>query len=273
MISNYAGIGLKTISKMNTKKAKSGIRGLSEAFYLLTSQNKTQFEFIFTSRAADSARMFSTLMSVSRAYETSSLYREVAMRAALTSNRDLNLLPQEQLYTKLGGVWNLSSDKGNLGTLFITNVRVVWQCKLNDNYNVSIPYLQMKVVKVRDTKFGIAMVLEAGTMVLGFKVDPYDALKKIVKEIQSLHQVYSSCPIFGVEYSVADEEGEGPAPPTTDVIQEEVELVDTKRDTLAAYLSDPHKTQDREPVFSPELGLAIEGLPEGYSLADLWQIS
>ena len=79
-------------------------------------------------------------------------------------------------------------------------------------------------------------VVKAGTMVLGFKVDPYDALKKVVKEIQSLHQVYSSCPIFGVEYSVADEGGEGPVTPTTDVIQEEVELVDTKRDTLAVSL-------------------------------------
>ena len=93
-----------------------------------------------------------------------------------------------------------------------------------------------KVVKVRDTKFGIAMVLEADTMVLGFKVDPYDALKKVVKEIQSLHQVCNSCPIFGVEYSVTDEGGEGPATHTTDVIQEEVELIDTKRDTLAVSL-------------------------------------
>ena len=42
-------------------------------------------------------------------------------------------------------------------------------------------------------------------------------------------------------------------------------------DVMQAYLSDPHKTQDRDPVFSPELGLAIEELPEGYTLADLWQ--
>ena len=93
-------------------------------------------------------------------------------------------------------------------------------------------YMQ-KVVKVRDTKFGVAMVLEAGTMVLGFKVDPYEALKKVIKEIQSLHQVYSACPIFGVEYSDVDDEGEGPATPTTDAIQEDVELVNTKQDTLA----------------------------------------
>ena len=91
------------------------------------------------------------------------------------------------------------------------------------------------MVKVRDTKFGVAMVLEAGNLVLGFKVDPYETLKKIVKEIQSLHQVYSSSPIFGVEYSTADE-WEGPTPPSTDTIQEDVELVGTKEDTLAVSL-------------------------------------
>ncbi|CAI8013131.1 Bardet-Biedl syndrome 5 protein homolog [Geodia barretti] len=252
-------IGLKTISKIQTKRVKS---------------------------VSDNTTMFSSVMAVHRAYLSSSLYREVAMRGALLADRELRLLPQEQLYNKIGGVWNLSSDKGNLGTLYITNVRVAWQCKLNDNFNVSIPYLQMKVVKVRDTKFGVAMVLEAGNLVLGFKVDPYETLKKIVKEIQSLHQVYSSSPIFGVEYSTADE-WEGPTPPTTDTIQEDVELVGTKEDIsscesifsnifvlfIAAYLADPHKRKDREPVYSHELGLAIEALPDGYSISDLWQIS
>ncbi|CAI8013128.1 Bardet-Biedl syndrome 5 protein homolog [Geodia barretti] len=367
-------IGLKTISKIQTKRVKSYLRGLSEAIHLMTTQNKTQFEFIFTSRVSDNTTMFSSVMAVHRAYLSSSLYREVAMRGALLADRELRLLPQEQLYNKvphpallpshapllslhivlssaplltscpysaapplllspllcllppclhstlllhsgcsllsygavkgpgiiffyrrddailiifqIGGVWNLSSDKGNLGTLYITNVRVAWQCKLNDNFNVSIPYLQMKVVKVRDTKFGVAMVLEAGNLVLGFKVDPYETLKKIVKEIQSLHQVYSSSPIFGVEYSTADE-WEGPTPPTTDTIQEDVELVGTKEDIsscesifsnifvlfIAAYLADPHKRKDREPVYSHELGLAIEALPDGYSISDLWQIS
>ena len=73
-------------------------------------------------------------------------------------------------------------------------------------------------------------------MVLGFKVDPYEVLKKTMKEIQSLHQVYSTCPIFGVEYSDI-EEGERPATPTTDTIQEDVELITTKKDTLAVSQS------------------------------------
>lgn len=35
------------------------------------------------------------------------------------------------------GVWNLSSDQGNLGTFYITNVRIVWFANLAENFNVS----------------------------------------------------------------------------------------------------------------------------------------
>ena len=43
------------------------------------------------------------------------------------------------------GVWNLSSDQGNLGTFFITNVRLVWHANMAENFNVSIPYLQARL--------------------------------------------------------------------------------------------------------------------------------
>lgn len=33
--------------------------------------------------------------------------------------------------------------QGNLGTFFITNVRVVWHANMNESFNVSIPYLQI----------------------------------------------------------------------------------------------------------------------------------
>lgn len=42
---------------------------------------------------------------------------------------------------------------------------------------------------------------------------------------------------------------------------------------VQAYFADPHKAKDREPVYSEELGLAIEKLPAQYSLKDLWEVS
>lgn len=55
----------------------------------------------------------------------------------------MKLLPQEAAYSRVNGVWNLSSETGNLGTLYITNIRVVWHSSMNTSFNVSIPYLQV----------------------------------------------------------------------------------------------------------------------------------
>lgn len=62
---------------------------------------------------------------VFKAYETSKLYRDLKLRGAIIASNDLKLLPQEQTYNKVNGVWNLSSDQGNLGTFFVSNVRLV----------------------------------------------------------------------------------------------------------------------------------------------------
>ncbi|XP_064401566.1 Bardet-Biedl syndrome 5 protein homolog isoform X1 [Halichondria panicea] len=275
-------IGYHTVTSVTTKRVNSKQRGTTEALYLMTKVDKTQFEFIFTNLVPDSPRLFSTVMSVYRAYETSKPYRELKLRSALLGeSKELKLLPREQLYTKLNGVWNLCSDQGNLGTMYITNVRVVWHSNLNESFNISVPYLQMRLVKVRDSKFGVAMVMEtsehSGGFVLGFRVDPYEKLKDVVQEIHSLYQVYCASPVFGVEFQVeqqssGDNEQSLPVPES---VTDDIEVVETKdkMDTFAAYYADPHKSVDRDPVFSPELGLAIEKLPEGYSLQDLWDVT
>lgn len=41
--------------------------------------------------------------------------------------------------------------QGNLGTFFISNVRVVWYANLAENFNVSIPYLQVSQTCVLTT--------------------------------------------------------------------------------------------------------------------------
>lgn len=46
-------------------------------------------------------------------------------------------------FGQIEGVWNLSSDQGNLGCFCLTNVRLVWHANLAQNFNVSIPYMQM----------------------------------------------------------------------------------------------------------------------------------
>jgi len=61
-----------------------------------------------------------------------------------------------------------------------------------------------KSIKVRDSKFGFAMVIEStwqsGGYVLGFRIDPIEKLQDTAKQIQSLHRVYCSNPIYGVQH-------------------------------------------------------------------------
>jgi hypothetical protein len=39
------------------------------------------------------------------------MYRELKLRGAIIHNKQLKILPLEQLYTTVPGVWNLSSDQ------------------------------------------------------------------------------------------------------------------------------------------------------------------
>lgn len=39
---------------------------------------------------------------------------------------------------------------------------------------------------------------------LGFKIDPVEKLQDALKEINSLHKVYSTNPIFGVEFEMEE---------------------------------------------------------------------
>ena len=93
------------------------------------------------------------------------MYRELKLRGAILENKNLKLLPVEEIVSTVNGVWNLSrlgfrirllyfinfnclfrSDQGNLGTMIITNVRVVWYANMNDLFNISIPYIQIASV-------------------------------------------------------------------------------------------------------------------------------
>ncbi|XP_058889685.1 Bardet-Biedl syndrome 5 protein homolog isoform X4 [Acipenser ruthenus] len=147
---------------------------------------------------------------------------------------------------------------------------------MNDSFNVSIPYLQIRSIKIRDSKFGLSLVIESsqqsGGYVLGFKIDPLEKLQDAVKEINSLHRVYSTSLIFGVDYEM-EEKPQPLEELTVEQAQDDVEIEpDEQTDAFVAYFADGSKQQDREPVFSEELELAIEKLKDGFTLQGLWEV-
>ena len=61
----------------------------------------SRFEFIFTNLVPDTPRLFTSVLSVHRAYETSKMYRDLKLRGALIANKSLRLLPLEEVYDKV----------------------------------------------------------------------------------------------------------------------------------------------------------------------------
>ena len=136
-------------------------------------------------------------------------------------------------------------------------------------------------VRLRESKFGMALVVESselsGGYILGFRIDPLEKLQEIQREIASLHKLYSTTPIFGVEYDTKDE-----LPKTEEVIQfdntmDDINEIDDtnyeSHDAFAAYLADGGgQRPDAEIVFCRELGVAMEKIKDGFTLESLWSV-
>lgn len=60
---------------------------------------------------------------------------------------ELILLEDEQIYEMVPGVMNLSKDFGQIGTLWVTSLRICWAAQLQENYNCSLPFLQVQPLK------------------------------------------------------------------------------------------------------------------------------
>lgn len=131
----------------------SKIRGRTHALYVLTIFSNQRYEFIFTDMQTNKVREFESVFEIYRLYQTTYLYRELKLRGAIVTNGQLNILPQEQVYNTINGVWNLSSDQGNLGTFIISNIRLTWFADINDTFNISLPHMQIANVKLLNNFF------------------------------------------------------------------------------------------------------------------------
>lgn len=85
-------------------------------------------------------------------YQRTYLYRDLKLRGAILQSGQLIILPQEQVFNKVDGVWNLSSDQGNLGSFVVSNIRVVWYADANETFNISLPYMQIANVSLNSHK-------------------------------------------------------------------------------------------------------------------------
>lgn len=291
-------VGLGCIISVANKSLHSKVRGKYDAIHIMSKSSGTRYEFIFTLLSEFQQPLESALTAlamvlgkVCKAYNATKLYRDLKLRSALFTSpgKKLKTLPTEQIYNKINGVWNLSSDQGNLGTMHITSVRVVWNANLNELFNLSLPYIQISGIRIRESKFGPALVIESsefsGGYVLGFRIDPADRLHQVHAQLLNLYNVHALNPVIGVECAlnlgdyIPNHAGASiPASGHFGSISDQAEFVDedsdiNRSDSLALYMAQEDvRRKESQIVFSNELGLAIEKLKDGFTLESLWNV-
>lgn len=241
-------IGYDCIANIEVKISVSNNSGSVQSLYLRCKYKQSKFEFIFSSALDESQKLYATFQAVCRSYETTKLYRDLRLRSAIIQDKNLILLPQEKIINRYTNVWNLSADQGNVGVFFVTNVRLVWFANLSENFNVSVPYIQIKVIKKRESKHGTALVVEtsqlSGNYVLGFQCDNLDVM---LTELVKIHKIHFENPIFGVEANIQEV-----TKPIEEVkvkqIEEDVEIIESEYNDRQAHMSNYLTSEEKSEV-------------------------
>jgi len=271
-------IGLKTVVNCQQKQVMSKLRGSIEALHLLAKGATSRFEFIFScvqSKKGPTAdnqqrdcRLVDVLNRILASYRGSTIYRELHLRIQIFNRKQLQLLDEERIYSEISGVWNLSAEQGNLGNFIFTSVRVIWYAESNLLFNVSLPWVQIDNIKIRDSKFGTALVLisspSSTKYTLGFRIDPEEKLREVGKQAAQLYKAHVKQP----DYGVREAKVENTISSVTE-FDEDVEIdKNVKSDPALLYAT--FTASSTTPAYDESLGLAIEELPEGVTLQSLW---
>ncbi|KAF5828381.1 hypothetical protein DUNSADRAFT_17683 [Dunaliella salina] len=202
-------IGYGCFSRILAKLSSSKLKGATESLHISAKHQDRDYNFVFTSLKNTAFQVYSGVAHVYSIYDKTRLYRDVSLGGAFLIDGDLDKLAFEQTDSKVDGVWNLCGGEGDVGTLFVSNIRVVWSSSTRPSFNISLPYNQVHDVKVRPTKLGSSLQLESsknsGAYAWIFKVEPKETLDFLYKQIVSQWRAHTEEPFYGIDTQVQTE--------------------------------------------------------------------
>lgn len=135
---------------------------------------------------------------------------------------------------------------------------------------------QITSLALRESKYGTALVVKtstrAGSYTLGFQLEPAEDMQKLLQELQSVWQIYSDKPSYGVDVALRLEGGAGAAR-GADLLSS-IQIVEdgSLSDPLLVYVT-AGEGEGRRAVYSQSLGLAIEQPPADATVEQLWAVA
>lgn len=307
-ISLNLSIGYDCIIEYKEQAFTSKITGETTALCIKCRSKNTRFSLLFNSVNEGGPSLITALQSLVKIYESSRLYRDVKFKGNITKDKKLTLLPDENISGTFSPVFFISQnlkEKTN-GQVLIGNIRFVWIASSVDNYNLSVPWVQINTVcSQNDTKYGKVMVVETNKFFGGAKYlfgcgDP-QLLEKMLDDVTKALFYYRDCPTIGIDIKKFFNENESKKKETEE--KKEINVKENKENIQNFTQMVNKKNEDEDEivdqnyinemtnaltyqegngrnkqnaitdiVFSNELGCAVEKLPENVTIDSLWKI-
>lgn len=202
-------IGYDCILSSEAKQIVTKVSGESMALFIKVKFGNNRFEFVFNAVANPSPQLFNTFTYVIKLYEHTRLYRDVKMKGFLMNEKTVVKLNLEEVLSRVKNVTLITINKAEEvvaanGEFFITNIRVMWFSSLTENYNCSLPWIDIRNIKLKDhQKLGKIICFETnkffGSQSISIKAQvTNDVVEKIFEELQKNWIIYLDNPILGI---------------------------------------------------------------------------
>lgn len=314
-LKNNFSIGYDTIIDLSEIKTESKIDVDSEIITSLCikcKDNDNEYEFLFTSIAEKDINLKTSLSNILKIYEVGRYYRDIKIKGAdivVFKEKKLNQLPDENILNTLNGISYINNQGNYPGILIITNLRIVWLSTQYENFNLTIPWIQMsKIQSKSDSKYDklISVTIKNyfGGNLYNFYIAKTNLFDKILDDMTKAMFYYQEDPLLGVNINklmiddnktnkqkkdkneqLTQEQPPKKANKIDEHFKKVVNKYFTDEDEIdnnnfngisSIYLLNDYKNKQNninDIVFSKELGCAIEKLPDKVTIDNLWKIN
>jgi len=305
-------IGYDTIEELTEKEYESKIKGNTKAIFIKSKSGSQRYQFSFNSVSESSPNLYNALNNILKIYDSGRLYRDLKFKGKIMNFKEkkLDLLLDEEISGKYKNISFVSSDQNYFGTFITSNIRIVWFCNNVENFNLSIPWIQISSINLQENEeYGKILIIKSQKLFGGnsypFFSNDQKVINNLINEVLSLKKIYQSNPILGIdirklvdnnqfekqkknpnnEINTNSKKDNEKKKSKHDILYENLlnnmndddEIVDNNyiNETANIYLLNDNKSDQvvlSDIVYNEELGLAVQKLPENVTIDSLWKI-
>jgi Bardet-Biedl syndrome 5 protein len=285
-------IGYDCIENLEKKYLDSMMTGQSNILTIFCRVDKNRYELTYRTSSESSHDPYVNLSNILKLYDQGRLYREIKQNnenICDKSDKSIILLKDEKIIETIKKIYlEQNNDDNNQGTLYKTNIRLIWINDKNSSINLSMPWIQISSIRGEmNDKLGISVRIKLTKIYNNTSYLFYSKEGIVTKEFcENLSNNMSKMlvnPILSLSLRKNDssesskDKFKEKIGKIADMVYGQEEISEKNEEDQAGmiYLINEGRNKQNNInniEFSKELGIACEKLPDKVTISDLWKI-